>query len=72
MMLFDGMKFGSQMPAPEALIKSLPTPVVIPRDYQVAAIEQAFAFWDAGTIGAIIRCPTGTGKTIIGSLIWAH
>lgn len=42
---------------------------IVPRDYQSEAIKRTFELWDAGTVGVLVRQPTGTGKTIGGSLI---
>lgn len=41
----------------------------LPRDYQQAGIDEAFRLWDRGIVGALFRQPTGTGKTVSGSLI---
>lgn len=40
-----------------------------PRDYQRQGINEAFRLFDAGTQGVLFRQPTGTGKTVSGSLI---
>lgn len=40
-----------------------------PRDYQTAAHDGCFRHWDAGTVGALVRSATGTGKTVIASLV---
>jgi superfamily II DNA or RNA helicase len=42
---------------------------IIPRDYQQVAIDKAFSLWNSGTVGVLNRQPTGTGKTVTGSLI---
>ena len=42
---------------------------LIPRDYQHAAISNAFRLWDNGAAGVLVRQPTGTGKTIVGTMI---
>lgn len=39
-----------------------------PRDYQQAAIDRTQEVWESA-IGSLVRLPTGTGKTIVGSLI---
>lgn len=54
-------------PPPPKKIK--PRARFTPRDYQQSAIEGAFRLWDDGKIGSLVRLPTGTGKTIVGSLI---
>lgn len=38
---------------------------ITPRDYQVEAKRGSFRLWDSGTVGTLIRCFTGGGKTII-------
>lgn len=40
-----------------------------PRDYQREAIENCVKLWDAGTVGSLIRVPTGCGKTLTAA--WA-
>ena len=45
---------------------------ITPRDYQERAIESTIASWIAGDAGALVRLPTGCGKTIVGSLIADH
>jgi superfamily II DNA or RNA helicase len=40
-----------------------------PRDYQLRGIEKAFELWAGGSIGVIFRQPTGSGKTVSGTLI---
>lgn len=40
-----------------------------PRDYQAAAIERTFRLFESGSPGVIVRQPTGTGKTVVGTLI---
>lgn len=49
----------------------LPSPRAkfLPRDYQAAGIASAFELWQQGHIGVLFRQPTGTGKTVSGSLI---
>jgi superfamily II DNA or RNA helicase len=42
---------------------------IVPRDYQSEAIDNAFRLWGQGEVGVIVRQPTGTGKTVAGSLI---
>lgn len=42
---------------------------VTPRDYQEEGIVKTFELWDAGNAGVLFRQPTGTGKTVSGSLI---
>jgi len=42
---------------------------IIPRDYQAEAIERALKLWERGVIGVLNRQPTGTGKTVVGSMI---
>lgn len=42
---------------------------VTPRDYQEAGINRTFELWDEGQPGVLFRQPTGTGKTVSGSLI---
>jgi superfamily II DNA or RNA helicase len=42
---------------------------VTPRDYQEAGIVKTFELWGGGSVGVLFRQPTGTGKTISGSLI---
>lgn len=44
-------------------------PPITPRDYQSRAIANCFRVWDEGNTGAIIRQPTGTGKTVVGAMI---
>lgn len=44
-------------------------PRFAPRDYQHAGIERTFHLWDAGNVGVLFRQPTGTGKTVSGTLI---
>ena len=39
------------------------------RDYQALGIDNAFDLWGNGCPGAIFRQPTGSGKTVSGSLI---
>jgi superfamily II DNA or RNA helicase len=39
------------------------------RDYQAEAIENVFQAYQEGHIGALVRMPTGTGKTLVGALI---
>ncbi len=46
---------------------ALPTGI-IPRDYQSADVEESFRLWDSGTVGALTRCFTGGGKTIMSCL----
>jgi superfamily II DNA or RNA helicase len=41
----------------------LPRPVL--RPYQVAAVEQVFAAWQAGRHAPLLMLPTGAGKTVI-------
>jgi superfamily II DNA or RNA helicase len=40
-----------------------------PRDYQQAGIDRAFELWKEGHIGVLFRQPTGTGKTVSGTMI---
>lgn len=40
-----------------------------PRDYQERGIVTAFRHWDAGHPGVLFRQPTGSGKTVSGTLI---
>jgi len=42
---------------------------IIPRDYQQSAIDKAFELWAEGVVGVLNRQPTGTGKTVVGSLM---
>ena len=42
---------------------------LIPRDYQQRAIVESFRLWDEGAVGVLVRQPTGTGKTIVGTMI---
>lgn len=42
---------------------------LVPRDYQVQAIDTAFELWHGGAAGVMVRQPTGTGKTIVGTMI---
>ncbi len=42
---------------------------IVPRDYQQQGIDRCFDIWDSGGAGALVRQPTGTGKTIVGALI---
>lgn len=42
---------------------------VTPRDYQEAGIVKTFELWNEGNVGVLFRQPTGTGKTVSGSLI---
>ena len=42
---------------------------LIPRDYQQAAIKRAFALWNGGAMGVLVRQPTGSGKTVTGTMI---
>jgi len=42
---------------------------LIPRDYQSAAIAKAFSLWQSGAAGVLVRQPTGTGKTIVGTMM---
>lgn len=46
-----------------------PRSVFMPRDYQQVGITKAFELWDGGDTGVIYRQPTGTGKTISGTMI---
>jgi len=39
------------------------------RHYQSAALENAFRIWDSGSVGALIRAATGTGKTLTAAAI---
>lgn len=50
--------------------KSTATPkgIISPRDYQQEAIRESFRLWES-LQGVIVRSPTGSGKTITGSLI---
>lgn len=41
----------------------------VPRDYQQLAVDAAFAHYDAGKAGTLVRIPTGTGKTCVGAWI---
>lgn len=41
----------------------------LPRDYQQQGIDAAFRLWSEGHVGVLFRQPTGTGKTVSGSLI---
>lgn len=41
----------------------------LPRDYQQLGIDHAFKLWAEGHVGVLFRQPTGTGKTVSGSLI---
>lgn len=49
----------------------LPSPRAkfLPRDYQQLGIDHAFQLWAEGHVGVLFRQPTGTGKTVSGSLI---
>lgn len=58
-----------------------PAPVVAPigrftpRDYQATGINESFRLWDSGKVGVLFRQPTGTGKTVSGTMIadqWLH
>ncbi len=40
-----------------------------PRDYQQEGIDKAFHLFDEGHIGVMFRQPTGTGKTVSGTMI---
>lgn len=40
-----------------------------PRDYQERGINKAFELWDSGCAGVMFRQPTGSGKTVSGTLI---
>jgi superfamily II DNA or RNA helicase len=40
-----------------------------PRDYQQAGIDRTFELWNEGHIGVLFRQPTGTGKTVSGTMI---
>lgn len=42
---------------------------LIPRDYQQSAIEESFRLWQSGTVGVLVRSPTGSGKTVTGTMI---
>lgn len=47
-----------------------PTPArFTARDYQGRGIEEAYRLWDEGNVGVLFRQPTGTGKTVSGTLI---
>lgn len=46
-----------------------PSGAFSPRSYQAVGINRAFELWDSGCIGAMFRQPTGTGKTVSGTLI---
>lgn len=48
--------------------KYIPNSVITPRPYQVDSVENTFLGFDQN-IGCMNRLPTGTGKTIVGSLI---
>lgn len=57
--LFDSLK---------AEVKAMPNGIV-PRDYQSKAIDKAFDLWAQGSKGVIMRQPTGSGKTVTGTLV---
>lgn len=40
-----------------------------PRDYQQRAIDKTFELFDGGTVGVIVRAPTGSGKTLTATFI---
>lgn len=42
---------------------------ITPRDYQAEAVNNAFQMWDKGAAGVLVRSPTGSGKTLTGTLI---
>lgn len=42
-----------------------PAKKVVPRDYQVAAVDAGFSEWDGGVQSTLIVSPTGTGKSVI-------
>jgi len=42
---------------------------LVPRDYQVQPIDNAFQLWHGGAAGVMVRQPTGSGKTITGTMI---
>lgn len=42
---------------------------LILRDYQAEAVENAFRLWNAGSVGCIVRIPTGAGKTLTATTI---
>jgi superfamily II DNA or RNA helicase len=53
-------------------VRVVPHPVrarVTPRDYQERGILSAFDLWGKGEPGVLFRQPTGSGKTVSGSLI---
>jgi superfamily II DNA or RNA helicase len=55
-----------------AVAKPLELPCgIVPRDYQRLALERTQAAFEKGSKGALIRLPTGTGKTVVGSMV-AH
>lgn len=49
--------------------RTKPKPSLIPRDYQETGIKEAFRLWDSGVPGVLFRQPTGSGKTVSGTLI---
>lgn len=53
---------------PPRPVRSARAPRFIPRDYQQAARDAAFELWRQH-VGVIVRSPTGTGKTVTGSLV---
>ena len=42
---------------------------IVPRDYQKEAHDTSIRLWNDGVIGALIRAATGTGKTLMASLV---
>lgn len=58
--LFDAPK--------EELATEASPPAFRLRDYQQAAIDNAFILWGDGSVGCIARIPTGCGKTITATM----
>ncbi len=64
MSLFDTLKQEVQA-LPSGIVPS----GIVPRDYQQTAVEKVANLWAQGSVGALVRLATGTGKTILSILM---